>query len=74
MDKNLAELKSDPVESEIKSRGVMANNMNQFVEIRKSIKHGNGLFALKDFKKGERLYLLEKGRVVNYNEIQDLSE
>lgn len=52
----------------------MANNMNQFVEIRKSEKHENGLFALKDFKKGESLYSLKKGRIVNYDEIQKLSE
>lgn len=52
----------------------MADNINQFVEIRKSKKHGNGLFALRDFKKDESLYLLKKGRVVSYNEIQNLSE
>jgi len=48
--------------------------MNQFVKIRKSEKHGNGLFALKDFKKDESLYLLKRGRIVNHNEIQNLSE
>lgn len=52
----------------------MGDNMNQFVEIRKSKKHGDGLFALKDFKKGENLYSLKKGRIVNYDEIQNLSE
>jgi hypothetical protein len=41
----------------------MADNMNQFVEIRKSEKHGKGLFAIKDFKKGESLYLLKRGRI-----------
>ena len=55
-------------------RGVTADNMNQFVEIRKSKKHGNGLFALKDFKKGESLYTLKKGRIVKHDEIQNLSE
>lgn len=48
--------------------------MNQFVEIKKSDKHGNGLFALKDFRKGEILYSLKKGRIVKRNEIQNLSE
>lgn len=48
--------------------------MNQFVEIKKSKKHGNGLFALRNFRKGESVYLLEKGRIVNYDEIQNLSE
>jgi hypothetical protein len=52
----------------------MGDNMNQFVEIRKSKKHGNGLFALKDLKKGENLYSLKKGRIVNYDEIQNLPE
>ncbi len=55
-------------------RNVMAGNIYQFVEIRKSAKHGNGLFALRDFGKGESVYLLEKGRIVNYDEIQSLSE
>lgn len=52
----------------------MGNNKNQFVKIRKSKKNENGLFALRDFKKGESLYLLKKGRIVNYNEIQNLSK
>ena len=52
----------------------MVDNRNQFVEIRKSEKHGNRLFALKDFKKGESLYSLKKGRIVKHNEIQNLSE
>jgi len=55
-------------------KSVMADNMNQFVEIKKSEKHGDGLFALKDFKKGESLYSLKKGKIVNYDEIQSLSE
>ena len=48
--------------------------MNQFIEIRKSEKHGNGLFALKDFNNGENLYSLKKGRIINCGEIQNLSE
>lgn len=52
----------------------MGDSMNQFVEIRKSDKHGNGLFTLKDFKQGESIYLLKKGRIVKYHEIQGLSE
>lgn len=52
----------------------MGNDRNQFVEIRKSEKHGNGLFALKNFKKGECVYSLGKGRMVKYEEIQNLSE
>jgi len=55
-------------------RGVMADNMNQFVEIKRSEKHGDGLFALKDFKKDESLYSLKKGKIVNHDEIQNLSE
>ena len=52
----------------------MGDNMNQFIEIRKSEKHGNEPFALKDFKKGAVLYSFKKGRIVRYNEIQNLSE
>jgi len=48
--------------------------MNQFVEIKKSKKHGNGLFALKNFRKGESVYLLKKGKIVNYDKIQNLSD
>lgn len=49
-------------------------NMNQFVKIRKSEKHGSGLFTLRSFKKDESLYSLRKGRIVNHDEIQNLSE
>lgn len=52
----------------------MGNNMNQLIEIRKSEKHGKGLFALKDFRKGERVYSFKKGRIVTYDEIKNLSE
>lgn len=52
----------------------MVGNINQFVEIKKSDKHGNGLFALKDFKKGDVLYVLKKGKVVDFDDIQNLSE
>lgn len=55
-------------------KSVMADNTNQFVEIRRSKKHGNGLFVLKDFGRGEGVYSLEKGRIINYDEIQNLSE
>lgn len=52
----------------------MADNMNQSVEIRKSEKHGKGLFALKDFKKGEEMYALKKGKIISHDEIKNLSE
>lgn len=48
--------------------------MNQFTEIKKSKKHGLGLFALKELKKGERVYLLKKGKTITYKQIQDLPE
>ena len=51
----------------------MINEIKQAVEVRKSLKHGNGLFAKKDFKKGEVVYSLELGRVVNRSDIQSLS-
>jgi hypothetical protein len=34
----------------------MADNGNSFVEVRRSGKHGEGLFAVRDFKKGEAVY------------------
>lgn len=48
--------------------------MEQSVEVRKSSKHGNGLFALKNFSKGDRVYSFAKGRVVARDEIKNLSE
>ena len=48
--------------------------MNQFVEIRKSKRHGKGVFALKDFQKGEKVYSYEKGRIIIPNEIKNLSK
>jgi len=48
--------------------------MNQFVEVRKSEKQGEGLFTLRDFVKGESVYSLKRGRIVNYDEIRNLSE
>jgi len=52
----------------------MGSNMNNFVEIRKSEKHGKGLFALKDFKKGEEIYISRKGKIIGFDEIENLSE
>lgn len=48
--------------------------MNQFIKIKKSKKHGRGLFVLKDFREGEEVYSHKKGRIVNYGEIQNLSK
>src|ERR1035437_2399077 len=48
--------------------------MNDFVESRKSKTHGNSLFALKDFKKGEIVYSFKKGRIIKKDEIENLSE
>lgn len=48
--------------------------MNNFVEIGKSEKNGKGLFALKDFKKGEEIYVSKKGKIVSHDETINLSE
>jgi SET domain-containing protein len=48
--------------------------MEKLFEIKKSKKHGRGLFALKDFKKGEKLYSLKKGKTVRSREIRGLTE
>lgn len=52
----------------------MENNVNQFVGVKKSKKHGDGLFALKDFKKGEEMYVYKKGKTVDYDEVKNLSD
>ena len=44
-----------------------------FVEVRISKKHGNGLFVLKDFSSGERVYSFSKGRIVGQGGLKDLS-
>lgn len=48
--------------------------MSQFIEIKKSKKHGQGLFVLKDFREGEEVYSYKKGKTVTYDEIKNLSE
>ncbi len=53
---------------------VMVDDINKFVEIKESEKRGNGLFVLRDFKKGEILYSLKKGKIINHDEIQNLSK
>ena len=52
----------------------MGNDSSQFVEVRKSEKHERGLFALKDFRRGETVYSFPLGRVVSSSQIQGLSE
>lgn len=56
------------------SRDAAADNMDQFAGIKKSGKHGRGLFALKDFKPGERAYVFKKGKIVGRDEIKNLPE
>jgi SET domain-containing protein len=48
--------------------------MEKLFEIKKSKKQGKGLFALKDIKKGEKLYVLKKGKTVRSNQIRGLTE
>lgn len=52
----------------------MESDMDQFIEIKESKKHGRGLFALKDCQKGDKVYSYKKGRIITYNEIRNLSE
>ncbi len=52
----------------------MGDNLNQFVEVRESAKHGNGLFALRDFKKGEKIYSFPLGKVVTSRQIRTLTK
>ncbi|MDD2656406.1 MAG: SET domain-containing protein [Patescibacteria group bacterium] len=48
--------------------------MNYFVEIKNSKINGKGLFSLKDFSKGEEIYVLKKGRIITAKEIENLSD
>ena len=49
-------------------------NTNNLVEVRKNLKHGKGLFALKDLKQGEKVYSFKKGKVIGPDQIKKLSE
>lgn len=42
-------------------------------DIRTSNKHGKGLFAIKDLKKGEAVYSYPKGKILDRNEAGKLS-
>lgn len=57
-----------------KNKKAMGDNGNQFVGVRKSEKHGRGLFALRNFVKGEMIYSFPLERVVSPRQIQGLSE
>lgn len=43
------------------------------VQVKDSIKDGKGLFALRDFKEGEKVYGYPEGRVVSGEELPNLS-
>src|SRR3989344_8578728 len=47
---------------------------DKFVEIKKSGIEGTGVFALKDFKKGEAVYLFEKGKIVGVADIPNVPD
>lgn len=47
---------------------------NNFVKIKKSEIEGSGVFAIKDFKKSEKVYSFKKGNVVNKSQIQNVSQ
>lgn len=53
---------------------MMSDTTQQFVRVGKSAIHGEGLFALKNFSKGDRVYSFAKGRVVARDDIKNLSE
>lgn len=50
----------------------MGNNAN--IEIKESAINGLGVFALKDFRIGERVYSFKEGKIINFKEIKNLSE
>jgi len=45
-----------------------------FIEIKKSGIEGMGVFALRDFKKGEVVYSFEKGRIADAIDTQNISK
>lgn len=47
---------------------------NRDIEIKQSRIEGLGLFAARDFKKGEKIYSFPKGKIVRATEIQSLPE
>lgn len=50
----------------------MGNKITKNYKIKKSDISGQGLFALKNFKKGERVYSYKKGKIVNKSGIKGL--
>jgi len=48
--------------------------MNEYVKIKKSSTHSQGLFALKNFEKGEKIYSFKKGKIINADKIKDLTK
>lgn len=52
----------------------MENKITKSYKIKKSDINSQGLFALKNFKKGENVYSYKKGKIVNRSEIKSLSK
>ncbi len=52
----------------------MGNKITKNYKIKKSDINGQGLFALKNFKKGEKVYSYKKGKIVNKSGIKSLSK
>lgn len=44
------------------------------IRVKKSLIQGQGIFALRDFKKGELVYVVPRGRFVTKGEVKGLSE
>lgn len=47
---------------------------DNYIEIKKSGIEGMGVFAMRDFKRGEMVYSFEKGKVVGITDIQNILE
>jgi SET domain-containing protein len=52
----------------------MENKINKDLVQRKSEISGKGLFALRDFSKGEKIYSYKKGRIVKVEDIEKLTK
>ena len=47
--------------------------MNESVEVKRSVRHGSGLFVRMAFRAGDAVYVVAKGRVLRRAEIESLT-
>lgn len=52
----------------------MSKEANNYITVKKAGKKGKGLFAFKDFRKGEKIYSYKKGKIVRATDINRLTK